>query len=896
MTDTTRGLPRLAIAVLALTVPADWRHDIVRDLEESLADRRTNSRWFAMVWLWSQIAQFVMRFFFANLSDALNSGGVSRNGWAIDFKYAVRSIQRRPWASLMMIVTIALAIGSTTSVYTVVEGVLLRPLPYPQPEQIARVWEVREDWLRSPNVLFRSKASSIDPIAPTVFRWAEDGAGFKELGAYIDANYALRTGDGVWAVRGQEATSGFFRTLGLDPLIGRGLLESDDVEGAPRVVVLSESFWRDQFGGSGEGLGSTLNLNGDPHTVVGVMPSAFGGHPDQQSDSLLPPGKPQLWTPLGREARTGWKSVRVIGRLSEQSSLSNARTRLHAVQQLLAEERSAEDAAQTGDRGVRVVGLLDSMVGNVRSTLWFLLAATALVLLVATVNIANILTARGLERRRELAVRSALGAGSGRLVRGQLVESLVLVALGGGAGIATAWALLPVLLHSLPPGVPRSSEIGISFSVLACGLGVTAVTAILAGTLPALLATRADPQDAMRTSTRNATAGVGASRVRSALVAIEVALAFVLLVGAGLLASSYSHLWSQERGFDPAGIAAMWIEPDWDRYREDEAYNQFVQTLATQLNAEPNMRASACNNLPLSGLSSGTRITLEQDGSTTTEVRALLSVGLHNYREIMRIPLRQGRDLNLRDTRTSPFVAMVNETMAKSGWPNESPIGKRIKVDDSGWREIVGVLADARHAGLEHAVDPKVYLAATQSNRTTSEWVLRIDGDTATGLARAKEILAGVSPTSPVTRELLLEGTIADSVAIPRFRTMLVVGLAGLAALLALLGVYGMLTFAVTQQRKEIGVRIALGAHSSQVIRRIVATGLVTTGIGIALGVPIAWLAAGSVAPFLFRVSPSDPTTHLLMTGALLLTSAVAAALPARRAASVNPVEVLGDD
>ena len=896
MSRTHHSLPKLAVGVLAWTVPADWRSDIVRDLEEEISQRRADSRRFTTVWLWMQISQMVVRFLFANIADAFTRGGVSRNGWALDFNYAVRSIKRRPWASLMMIVTLALAIGATTSVYTVIDGVLLRPLPYQEPAELTRVWEVREDWLNSPNLVFRASAASIDPTAPTYFRWLEDGAGFEELGAYIDTNYALRTSTGAQAIRGQEATSGFFRTLGLEPLIGRGLQEADDPEGAPRVVVLSEAFWRDRFSGSHEGLGSVLNLDGEPHTIVGVMPSRFGGHPDQRSDSLLPPGPPQLWTQLGREARTGWKSIRVIGRLSGETSLRTARARLHSVQQQIASERSAEEAAQHGDRGVRVVRLLDSMVGDVRSTLWFLLAVTGLVLLVATVNIANILTARGLERRRELAVRSALGAAAGRLVRGQLVESMVLVTLGGAAGVATAWALLPVLLHNLPPGLPRTGEISMNFGVLACGLAATTLTAILAGTLPAVLATRTDPQEAMRTSTRSSTAGPGASRVRSALVAIEVALAFVLLVGAGLLSSSYSELWSQERGFDPSGIAAMWIEPDWALYREDEAYYQLVSSLDTQFNAEPNIEASACNNLPLSGLSSGTRITLENEGNTTSQVRALLSVGLPNYREIMRIPLRQGRDFTTADTRTSQPVAMVNETMARNAWPNQNPIGQRIKVDSSDWREIVGVVADSRHAGLAHAVDSKVYLTANQSDRTTSEWVFRVSGDTAAGLARAKEILAAISPTSTVTRELILESTIADSVAIPRFRTLLVVGLAGLAALLALLGVYGMLTFAVTQRSKEIGVRIALGARSSQVIGRIVASGLTTALVGIAAGIPIAWLAADSVAPFLFRVAPNDPLTHLLIICGLLLTTVVAASLPARRAASVNPVNVLGDD
>ncbi|MBK9169732.1 MAG: ABC transporter permease [Bryobacterales bacterium] len=497
--------------------------------------------------------------------------------WQQDLRQAIRSFRLRPGTTLTVVSTIALAIGATTAVYSVVESVLLRPLPYPEPERLARIWQT------SAKVLARTGSDLMDPKAPVLFEWLNADTGFESLGAYVDSSYVLRANAGAEVIRGQEATSGVFEALGVLPILGRRLAPADDAGGGSAVVVLSEGFWRNRFGGNEQVVGTQLVLDGRPHVVVGVMPTRFSVQTSESQSLMLPGGPPQLWTPLSREVRVGNRNAFVIGRVKKGVTIAAAAERLSTVHAGIVES-GFNDARDTG---VKVRSLLDSAVGDIRATMWFLLVSVALVLVVAAVNIANILTALGLKRQRELAVRAALGASRSRLVRSVFVESALLAVVGGVGGIALAWAGLPVLVRLLPT-LPRLDSVAVSLGVLACGLGLTITTALVVGPLPAMLAARTDPQDAMRSSGRSTTSGRAANRVRATLAVAEVALAFVLLTGAGLLGGSYWRLMSVERGFETEGLAAMWVKPTRDTYRNRDQFRSYACAARADSGGESN--------------------------------------------------------------------------------------------------------------------------------------------------------------------------------------------------------------------------------------------------------------------------------------------------------------------
>jgi putative ABC transport system permease protein len=893
--DRRRGaLVQLARMLARVAVPRSLWPVVDEELQDELSGWRERGwpRWRRDVWGAAQYLAVAARVGLDRLVPSFGRSGTDHaatdGDWSADFRQAVRGLRTRPATTLTVVTTVALAIGATTSVYSVVDGVLLRPLPYPEPDRLARVWQTKAEWRTSSKAEFRADANRLGPLAPSYYDWLGSDLGFESLGAWVDAAYVLQENDGAQALRGQEATSGLFEALGVQPILGRGLQPGDDVGEAAPVVVLGETFWRDHFGGRAAALGTDLILGGTPHTVVGVMPVGFAAPMSGRSDGMLPAGQPLLWTPLSDEARRGRKNVSVVGRLRPGIALETASDRLSAMQ-------DAMTSVYPDYKGAWAESLLDSVVGDARSTLAFLLAAVGLVLVVAIVNIANILTVSALSRRRELALRAALGAGSRRLVRGTLVESALLATIGGACGILIAWLSLPVLLTQVPPTLPRHDLIGVSPGVVLFGIAVTGMTALLMGALPAVLAAGADPQKALRSSARTFTSGGPADAVRGGLVVAEVSAAFVLLVGASLLATSFQRLWSVERGFATEGVVGMRVAPDPLAYRTEEDRDLFTRTLAARLEELPGVSASAVNNLPLAGARSGTRLYVERSDGQVERADALLTVALESYLDVMGIPVVAGRRFAATDAPEAPLVAIVSETTASRFWPGRSAIGQRLRIadDSTASLEVVGVAADVRHEGLGAAIAPTVYLPASQSRRETHEIVLRVRGDVGAALQSARTRVTALSPTTPVRRVIILDTKIAESVAIPRFRTVLVVGLAALAAGLALLGVYGVVSFAVTQRTKEIGVRLALGARSASVVLQVVARGLAVGLAGIALGLLVAWGLSKGVGAFLYEITPTDPATYVGVAFGVLIVSAAAAFVPAIRAATVDPVAVL---
>lgn len=894
-----RELPRHAALLLRLLVPAALREEVAGDLTERFRElteqdgRAAAKRW--LRWQLLAIRPFRMRRAIRACRVASRGrwdgqgsfsgreGTVMWEGWRSDLWHAVRSAPSRPAVTLMVAATVALAVGTTTSVYSVVEAVLLRPLPYPDPDRLVRIWQTNGEWMTSSNSQLRGLANRFPLSVPTFNDWAGSDTGLESIGAFDDARFVQRSASGAEMIDGQRITSGIFDVLAIDPVLGRRLQPADDAPGAPRVAVLSESFWMQRFGGRPEVLGATLVLDDVPHEVVGVVPRQF----------QLPSSNASVFTPLSDAAKQDDRNsqfLQVVGRIPPGLPFNVVLARLSTMQRGLAEAYPEEQ----GTLGVRVVSLLDSVVGEVRTTLWFLMGAVGLVLLVATVNIANVMMVSGLQRRRELAVKAALGAASTRLMRALFLESAVLATLGGLGGVLLVWASVPLLVRLIPTSVPRHELIATTPGVIAFGLTVTAATALLVGTLPAIQAARSDPSELMKSAGRSHSGGRRGTRLRSGLVVSEVAVALVLSVGAGLLVNSFLRLWTVDRGFDTSGLVTMAVVPDPTVYLAREDQLRFAEDLRQRLDAIPGVTASATNQVPLAGSVSSTTYQIERLDGEPEERSVIISVGLNNYLGLMGIPLIAGRGFAESDAPEAPPAAIVNETMAREVWPGESPIGKRLRSgDSSAWVEVVGVAADVRHQGLASDIEPKLYLPAAQSGRATFHWVLRVEGDAGRSVDLARRAVTEVSPSTPVRGVQILEETIAASVAVPRFRMLFVVGLAGFAALLALLGIYGVVTFAVSQRTREIGVRMALGARAEGVVAEAVGSGLKLALTGIGVGLLIAWPLARVTSDFLYVVMPGDLPTYSATAVVVLLVSGLAAYVPARRASRVDPVTVL---
>lgn len=806
------------------------------------------------------------------------------SGLGSDVRGALRGLRTRAGLSATVIVTVALAIGATTSVFSVVNGVLLRPLDYDDPDRLVLAWQTRPEWADHSNSQLRAFAERFPLSVPTFVDWAAARADFESIGIYTGDRWVHRTAEGTEILSGMLVTSGIFDALGVEPALGRRIVPDDDRVGTPNVAVLSHSAWRDRFASDRGVLGRTLDLDAEPWVVVGVMPEGFA----------VPGWSVDVWTSL---PDSEWNDERdsqsytVLGRLRVGATVESAQADLFSIQERLSEEYPDAQGAMRA----RVEGLLDSMVGDVRSTLVFLLAAVGLVLVIACVNIANMLSVSGLTRRRELAVRAALGAGGGRLVRALLLESAVLAVLGGVAGLVVTRLTLPAMLALLPSSLPRSEAVGFDAGVLAFGVLVTGLTALLVGVLPAIQAARTQPAQMMATTSRGLAGGRTGERVRSALVVTEVALAFVLLLGAGLLGTSFLRLWNVDRGFSSEGLVVMALAPSPEEGPEQEAEEtRRREELSASLAEIPGVRVSVSNQIPLSGSTSTTTYHIDRPDGSPEEANLMISLAGDQYFDVMEIALLEGRAFDASDGAEAPLVGIANQEMAARHWPGESVLGQTLRAsEESPAVTIVGVAANVRHQGLHRAAEPKLYVPVSQNHRSANQWILRVEGDPAGVIELARATVARVSPTTAVRSFQILDERIAASVAVPRFRTILVVALAGMATILALLGVYGVITFAVSQRTRELAVRMAIGAHASDVVASTLRSGLRLSLAGVGVGAVLAWQAGAVLQQFLYEVEALNPAVYLGGAVVVCLVAVVASYLPARRAARVDPVTVL---
>lgn len=902
--------PLIGRFIVSVFAAREVRESVQEDLATRFSQLAQRNIRGARRWYWIQSIQCLRPTFHITARSAGRTPSRKHvrhlmSGMAREWRHAARGLTRRPGFTLAALLTLGIGIGATTSIFSVVNGVLLRPLPYPEQDRLVNVWQVNYDWFDSPNPGLRSWANSF-PLSMPVWRdWEELSPVFEDVGVYDDRRYLMSADDRPESVFGTRMTSGVWRSLAVQPLLGRYFNPDDDEIGALPVAVLGYGFWKSRFGGDPDILGRTVRLSETIYTVVGVMPPGFY-FPNSGSSSL--------WTTFDDEEKSDNRQsqfLNAVARLTVGVSIPQAQREMELLTARLVESRGHNE-----DHGVRIVSRSEEVIGGVRSVLLVLFGAVGVVLLIVCANIANMLLVRSTERRRELAIRSALGAWRGRLVSQMLSEGLLLSVLGGAAGITIAAVTFKPLLTALPQNLPRIDEITIDYRVLLFAMGVSIAAGILAGALPAFRAAQTDVSEALQDGGRGFTGGRRNNRAQGALVVSEVALAFVLLLGAGLLVKSYARLTSVDRGFNTERllIFALSISQEaLNRPSSSVDTNQpppagvssshmallsYVQRLEERLTAIPGVeRAAMADNMPFMGGTSSGTTTMEMSSGNLQTTNLERSAVTPSYFRIMDIPISSGRAFSVSDGPNAELVAIVSRGAAEEYWPGENPVGRRLRFGgietERPWRTVVGVAEDVRHQGLDVSPRPKWYLPFSQRPRGSIDVVLKTQMEPELIIPSVRDVVVEVDPTLPPPNVRELENVILTSVANPRFRTRLVSLFALLAAILAVIGVYGVLAYSMAQRTAEIGVRIALGASEHAVLRSVLCHGLCLAAIGLALGCAISLAAVRVLDNFLFQTDIYDPWMFAAATALLTAATLVASYLPAHRATKVDPVEAL---
>jgi putative ABC transport system permease protein len=802
-----------------------------------------------------------------------------------DLKYGLRRLRQTPGFTLIAVLALGLGIGANTAIFSLLDTVVLRPLPYRQPERMVQVF-----------IRFPEQGLEKTEVSVPRFRTLRDSGAFASLAAYHEEDLNLTEQGDPEVLHGERISRGFFDVWATEPLLGRRFSAAEDTKGGGDVAMLSEGLWRRRFAADPAIAGKTIRLDGRPFTIVGVMPDVLR-FPFREAEVWLPRAEELAQIPEDSVER-GAGFLDIAGRLKPGSSLSTVKTE---AQRIDAQYSQAYSGNLDSAFHFQLIPLGEQLVGEARSSLALLLGAVALVLLIACADVANLLLAQGLARRKEVAIRQAMGASSARVVRQRLVEGVILSLLGSLVGLALAYGGLRLLVALHPANLPRIDQVGIDAPVLAFTLALALVTGVLFSLIPALQSLRTATAAQLRESSRGATASRARARAQGLFVAAEVALALVLLIGATMLLESFRRLSRVDLGFNPSGLLALQISLPKAKYPDRERERAFYDQVLERVRTLPGVESAALTDyLPVSGSAQAPFYVADHPpASQRDKPLAYLMVVSPGFFRTLQTPLVKGRDFDPTTPPDAPSVAVINEAMARQHFPGVEPVGKRFFL---GRREVevLGVVHDIQQLGPDVAKAPAFFFSERQGVGTLPMSFMNLLVRTALPPSRIadsvrREVLA-VDPEQPVANVQTMEGVVADAVAGRRLMMSLLTGFSAVALILCALGIYGLVAHSVSARRQEIGVRLALGAQRPQVLKQVVRQGFRWVLIGLAVGLAASLLLARTLTGLLYSVSAHDPLYYLiapLLLGAIAL---LACYLPARRASRVEPAIILREE
>jgi predicted permease len=855
------------------------RSDLDCDLEEEVAFhldmREENNR---RMGIDAEEARYAARRQFGN-STSLKER--SREMWTFasleslweDVRYALRMLRKNPGFTAVAVLTLALGIGANTAIFSVINGVLLAPLPYKDPQQLVAMKQ-NDSLMNIIDIQRQTRA-------------------FSQGGGINLAQMDYTGGPEPLQIHAGYVNAGFLETLGVPPLLGRFISPQEDVKGGPRVIVISHQFWQNFLNADPQVLGKTVTLTGNDYTVIGVMPAGFAP-PEEHADIYV-----SLWVAYPEAAPfRGVHFMRTYWRLKPGVTLAQAQADISSIDHRLAEQYPDNERT----RETVLVPLHDFIVRDSRKALLVLFGAVGFVLLIACANFAGLLVARNVARRQELVIRAALGAGKFRLIRQALVESALLAMIGGTAGLLLAKSGASFLLSLKPAALERFTGVQLDGRVLFFVFGISLLTGIVFGIAPAWSASCTDFAESLKEGGRGATAGPSGHLLRKVLVTAEIALALVLLVGAGLLIKGFSRLRSVNPGFDSQNVMTMHLQLPVARYAEIPPQTQFRRELLARLNSFPGVNAAMITDIPFGPDYLNHSIVIDGRppvlAGAEPSVQTLSVMG--DYFRVMQIPVRAGRGFTDMDREGQPLVAVVNETFVETFFPHENPLGARVDWGRSKlphqWMTIIGVVQDVKYWGLDQPADPAVYAPFSQSDEAWRRWMtlaIRTPGPSNTLVDEVKQQVWSLDRQIPVSDIQSMNSLMAESLAQQRFNMLLLGIFAALALVLSAVGIYGLIAYAVSQRTHEIGVRVAVGAQQRDVLRLIVGDGAKLAFFGIAIGIVAAFALTRLMASLLFEVAPTDPETFAVVAVLLAAVALMACYIPARRATRVDPMVAL---
>ncbi|HKO44392.1 MAG TPA: ABC transporter permease [Pyrinomonadaceae bacterium] len=803
-----------------------------------------------------------------------------------DLRYGARMLLKSPGVTVVAIIALMLGIGANTAIFSVVHSVLLRSFPYQDGERLAIVWEHRKSGKANPQNVIN---------LGNFFDWKDQNTVFTDMAAFFDFNVNL-TGDGQpEEIPGQVATPNLFALLGVNPIKGRTFAADDGKPGQNQVVVIGYDLWQRRFGGDPAIVGRKITINNEPNEIIGVLPPDVGWF--VQKGSLIRTA-PQIWSPWqvseNLRRRQG-RFARAVARLKPGVTWDQAQNEMSMIGARL-EQQYPEFNTQWG---VSVVPLRTQITGEIRKPLFILLGAVGFVLLIACANVANLLLARAASRKKEIALRAGLGASRWRIARQLLTESILLSVIGGGLGLLLAWWGTRALLALSPPELMDLRDTSVNLPVLGFTIGLTLLTGIVFGLVPALEATRVDLNESLKEAGRGAGQGAGSHRLRSVFVVTQVALALVLLVGAGLLIRSLNRLKSVEPGFNPDQLLTMRVNLPDQRYDSEPKIINFFKQTVDQLKTLPGVESvGAINYVPFGGPHSATSVHIE--GQPERPPGQRLSTGIvvtdANYFTTMGIPLTRGRLFTQQEAIEMRHVVVVNETFAHQNFPGEDPLGKRVTInmkDENVPTEIIGIVGDNKHKGLDVEIEPMAFWPHPELVSSSMTLLIRTKGDPTSLATAARNVIHQIDPEQPVGEVNTMQGLMARSVARSRFNTILLTVFSVVALVMAAVGIYGVMSYSVQQRTHELGIRLALGAQHVDVLKLIFKQGIVLGLIGVVAGLLGSLALTRLMTSLLFEVTPTDVRTFAAVAAGLFSIVLIACYIPARRATKVNPLVAL---